>query len=128
MPPLFEDLSLSQKRRFAARRLAGASVNTGYFEQKKTADISDDLVEGWVFPRAAFNIAQCASQGGEGIVPRVGDEVPPSPEEHWPIEEAAGATAMATFTEYVLAMEPLVPLLTRALPLTDQPVKTRKTS
>ena len=129
VPPLFEGLPLGQKRRFLARRPAGKSVNAGYFPQKQTAGgVSDDLVEGWVFPREAFDVPQRDDNDGGGGGGGGDDDAAPAaatapappappapPSSYWPSEHAAGRHAAAVFREYLLAMEPLVAPIARAL-------------
>ncbi len=53
---LFTTTPLSEKMRFRAAR--HGSVNQGYFPIEQTSDIHPDLVEGWVWCRRAFDIAQ----------------------------------------------------------------------
>ena len=53
---LFASTSLGEKMRFRAER--HGSVNQGYFPIEETSDIHPDLVEGWVWCRRAFDIAQ----------------------------------------------------------------------
>ena len=53
---LFTSTSLAEKMRFRAERYG--SVNQGYFPIEETSDIHPDLVEGWVWCRRAFDIAQ----------------------------------------------------------------------
>ncbi|MFO1186939.1 MAG: 2OG-Fe(II) oxygenase family protein [Alphaproteobacteria bacterium] len=53
---VFTSLSLPEKMRFRAAR--HGSVNQGYFPLEETSDIHPDVVEGWVFCRRAFDIAQ----------------------------------------------------------------------
>jgi isopenicillin N synthase-like dioxygenase len=53
---LFTRPSLEEKLRFRAQRYG--SVNQGYFPLKETSDIHPDLVEGWVFCRRAFDLAE----------------------------------------------------------------------
>src|SRR5438132_2862654 len=53
---IFTRLSLEEKMRFRAERYG--SVNQGYFPIEETSDIHPDLVEGWVWCRRAFDIAQ----------------------------------------------------------------------
>lgn len=51
----FEETSLEERLVFAAKR--HGSVNQGYFPVRKTTIIHPDLVEGWVFCRRAFALA-----------------------------------------------------------------------
>jgi len=53
---LFTSTPLEEKMRFRAERYG--SVNQGYFPIEETSDIHPDLVEGWVWCRRAFDIAQ----------------------------------------------------------------------
>jgi isopenicillin N synthase-like dioxygenase len=53
---LFTSTSLEEKMRFRAQRFG--SVSQGYFPLEQTSDIHPDLVEGWVWCRRAFDIAQ----------------------------------------------------------------------
>jgi isopenicillin N synthase-like dioxygenase len=53
---LFTSTSLAERMRFRAERFG--SVNQGYFPIEETSDIHPDLVEGWVWCRRAFDIAQ----------------------------------------------------------------------
>ena len=53
---LFTSTPLADKMRFRARR--HGSVAQGYFPIEETSDIHPDLVEGWVWCRRAFDIAQ----------------------------------------------------------------------
>ena len=53
---IFTRPSLEEKLRFRAKR--HGSVNQGYFPLKETSDIHPDLVEGWVFCRRAFDLAE----------------------------------------------------------------------
>jgi isopenicillin N synthase-like dioxygenase len=57
---LFTRTSLEEKLRFRAQR--HGSVNQGYFPLKETSDIHPDLVEGWVFCRRAFDLADDPAQ------------------------------------------------------------------
>ena len=66
---LFTCHSLEEKMRFLASR--HGSVNQGYFPIRETSDIHPDLVEGWVFCRRAFDIAD-------------GRNEPARPELFWP--------------------------------------------
>jgi isopenicillin N synthase-like dioxygenase len=70
---VFTRASLGEKLRFRAAR--HGSVNQGYFPLKETSDIHPDLVEGWVFCRRAFDLADVA-----------GD--PTRVEDFWPIPDA----------------------------------------
>jgi len=69
---LFTSTSLAEKMRFRAERYG--SVNQGYFPIEETSDIHPDLVEGWVWCRRAFDIAQ----EREGAF---------RPEDYWPKAE-----------------------------------------
>jgi isopenicillin N synthase-like dioxygenase len=69
---LFTSTSLAEKMRFRAKRYG--SVNQGYFPIEETSDIHPDLVEGWVWCRRAFDIAQ----EREGAF---------RPEDYWPKAE-----------------------------------------
>jgi isopenicillin N synthase-like dioxygenase len=53
---LFESTTLAERMRFRAER--HGSVNQGYFPIRETSGIHPDLVEGWVWCRRAFDIAQ----------------------------------------------------------------------
>lgn len=53
---LFTATSLEEKMRFRAAR--HGSVSQGYFPIEQTSDIHPDLVEGWVWCRRAFDMAQ----------------------------------------------------------------------
>jgi isopenicillin N synthase-like dioxygenase len=53
---LFTSTPLAEKQRFRAAR--HGSVAQGYFPLEETSDIHPDLVEGWVWCRRAFDIAQ----------------------------------------------------------------------
>jgi isopenicillin N synthase-like dioxygenase len=53
---LFTSTPLAEKMRFRAER--HGSVNQGYFPIEETSEIHPDLVEGWVWCRRAFDIAQ----------------------------------------------------------------------
>jgi isopenicillin N synthase-like dioxygenase len=66
---LFTSTSLADKMRFRAAR--HGSVNQGYFPIEETSEIHPDLVEGWVWCRRAFDIAQ--SRGA-----------PFHPQDYWP--------------------------------------------
>ncbi|MFQ5718596.1 MAG: 2OG-Fe(II) oxygenase family protein [Acidobacteriota bacterium] len=57
---IFEAHTLDEKMGFAARR--HGSVNEGYFPIEETTDIHPDLVEGWVFGRRAFDLADGRQQ------------------------------------------------------------------
>ena len=52
----FTSLGLEEKMRFRAER--HGSVSQGYFPIKETSEIHPDLVEGWVFCRRAFDLAE----------------------------------------------------------------------
>jgi isopenicillin N synthase-like dioxygenase len=69
---LFTSTPLAEKMRFRAAR--HGSVNQGYFPIEETSDIHPDLVEGWVWCRRAFDIAQ-------------NREHPFRPEDYWPKAE-----------------------------------------
>ncbi|WP_309663074.1 2OG-Fe(II) oxygenase family protein [Sphingomonas sp.] len=71
---LFTSTSLADKMRFRAQR--HGSVNQGYFPIEQTSDIHPDLVEGWVWCRRAFDVAQQrdAPFRAEDYWPRVDDE------------------------------------------------------
>jgi isopenicillin N synthase-like dioxygenase len=58
---LFTATPLEQKLRFRAER--HGSVNQGYFPIEETSDIHPDLVEGWVWCRRAFDVANRREQG-----------------------------------------------------------------
>lgn len=66
---LFTSTSLADKMRFRARR--HGSVSQGYFPIEETSEIHPDLVEGWVWCRRAFDIAQRRDE-------------PFRPEDYWP--------------------------------------------
>jgi len=66
---LFEETPLADKLRFRAER--HGSVAQGYFPIEHTSEIHDDLVEGWVFCRRAFDVPQRR----EGTF---------EPEDYWP--------------------------------------------
>src|SRR3954462_529346 len=53
---LFTSTPLADKMRFRAERYG--SVSQGYFPLEETSEIHPDLVEGWVWCRRAFAIAQ----------------------------------------------------------------------
>ena len=53
---LFTTTSLDDKMRFRAQRFG--SVSQGYFPIEETSEIHPDLVEGWVWCRRAFNLAE----------------------------------------------------------------------
>ncbi|WP_341632759.1 2OG-Fe(II) oxygenase family protein [Sphingomonas agri] len=53
---LFGETPLADKLRFRAER--HGSVAQGYFPIEHTSEIHDDLVEGWVFCRRAFDVPQ----------------------------------------------------------------------
>jgi isopenicillin N synthase-like dioxygenase len=69
---LFTTTSLADKMRFRATR--HGSVNQGYFPIEETSEIHPDLVEGWVWCRRAFDIAQSR-------------DAPFRPEDYWPSAE-----------------------------------------
>ncbi len=56
---LFETTPVADRLKFEARRFG--SVNQGYFPIKETTIIHPDLVEGWVFCRRAFDLANDAA-------------------------------------------------------------------
>jgi isopenicillin N synthase-like dioxygenase len=66
---LFEKNPLEEKMRFNAER--HGSVAQGYFPIEHTSEIHPDLVEGWVFCRRAFDVAQRRS-------------IPFRAEDYWP--------------------------------------------
>jgi isopenicillin N synthase-like dioxygenase len=66
---LFGATPLADKLRFQAKR--HGSVAQGYFPIEHTSEIHDDLVEGWVFCRRAFDVPQQR----EGLF---------EPEDYWP--------------------------------------------
>lgn len=66
---LFETTPLDEKMRFEAAR--SGAVAQGYFPIEHTSEIHDDLVEGWVLCRRAFDIPQERSE-------------PFRAEDHWP--------------------------------------------
>jgi isopenicillin N synthase-like dioxygenase len=66
---LFTSTPLDQKMQFRAAR--HGSVSQGYFPIEQTSNIHPDLVEGWVWCRRAFDIAQQR-------------ETPFRPEDYWP--------------------------------------------
>jgi isopenicillin N synthase-like dioxygenase len=66
---LFTSTPMVDKMRFRAERFG--SVNQGYFPIEETSEIHPDLVEGWVWCRRAFDIAQQR-------------DVPFEPEQYWP--------------------------------------------
>jgi isopenicillin N synthase-like dioxygenase len=66
---LFTATPLEEKMRFRAAR--HGSVAQGYFPIEETSDIHPDLVEGWVWCRRAFAMAQ-------------GRDAPFRPEDFWP--------------------------------------------
>ena len=70
---VFTRPTLEQKLRYRAQR--HGSVNQGYFPIKETSDIHPDLVEGWVFCRRAFDLAEETSRHFRW-------------EEFWPIPDA----------------------------------------
>lgn len=53
---LFTSTTLAERMRFRAAR--HGSVSQGYFPIEETSDIHPDLVEGWVWCRRAFDMAQ----------------------------------------------------------------------
>jgi len=65
---LFTGVGLPEKLRFRANR--HGSVNQGYFPIKETSDIHPDLVEGWVFCRRAFDLADDPSFRAKDFWPR----------------------------------------------------------
>ena len=65
---LFTEVGLEEKLRFRAHR--HGSVNQGYFPIKETSDIHPDLVEGWVFCRRAFDLADDPSFRAKDFWPR----------------------------------------------------------
>jgi isopenicillin N synthase-like dioxygenase len=71
---LFTSTPLAEKMRFRAQRFG--SVNQGYFPIEETSDIHPDLVEGWVWCRRAFDMAQDrdAPFRAEDFWPRAGYE------------------------------------------------------
>jgi isopenicillin N synthase-like dioxygenase len=69
---LFTSTSLAEKMHFRAER--HGSVNQGYFPIEETSEIHPDLVEGWVWCRRAFDIAQDRDR-------------PFRPEDYWPRPE-----------------------------------------
>lgn len=66
---LFTSTPLQAKMQFSAKR--HGSVAQGYFPIEHTSEIHPDLVEGWVFCRRAFDIAQVRRE-------------PFRPEDYWP--------------------------------------------
>jgi isopenicillin N synthase-like dioxygenase len=92
---LFTATSLDEKMRFRAQR--HGSVNQGYFPIEETSDIHPDLVEGWVWCRRAFDIAQDRDGTFE-------------PDDYWPRAEYE-----LLFRRLVFAHEPLFKPLAQAM-------------
>lgn len=92
---LFETTTLPDKMRFRAER--HGSVNQGYFPIEETSEIHPDLVEGWVWCRRAFDIAQDR-------------EAPFRLEDYWPRSDYE-----PRFRELVLAHEALFKPIAQAM-------------
>lgn len=92
---LFTSTPLEEKMRFRAARFG--SVSQGYFPLEETSDIHPDLVEGWVWCRRAFDIAQQRDE-------------PFRPESFWP-----NADYEPRFRRLVLAHEPLFQPIAQAM-------------
>ena len=92
---LFEITPMAEKMRFRAER--HGSVNQGYFPIEETSDIHPDLVEGWVWCRRAFDIAQDR-------------EAPFRPEDYWPRSDYE-----PRFRKLVLAHEALFKPIAQAM-------------
>ena len=92
---LFTATPMEEKIRFRAQR--HGSVNQGYFPIEETSDIHPDLVEGWVWCRRAFDIAQHRDE-------------PFRPESFWP-----RADQEPQFRRLVLAHEPLFKPIAQAM-------------
>jgi len=92
---LFTSTPIEQKMRFRAAR--HGSISQGYFPLEETSDIHPDLVEGWVWCRRAFDIAQHREQ-------------PFCAEHYWPF-----ADHEKQFRRLVIAHEPLFRPITQAI-------------
>lgn len=92
---LFTTTSLADKMRFRAKRFG--SVSQGYFPIEETSEIHPDLVEGWVWCRRAFDIAQ--DRDG-----------PFQPEDYWPQAEYE-----RQFRRLVIEHEKLIMPITQAV-------------
>jgi isopenicillin N synthase-like dioxygenase len=92
---LFTSTSLAEKMRFRATR--HGSVNQGYFPIEETSEIHPDLVEGWVWCRRAFDIAQ-------------DEDRPFHPSDYWPRPEFE-----ARLRKLVLAHEELFKPIAQAM-------------
>ena len=92
---LFTAIPIEEKLRFRARR--HGSVAQGYFPVEETSEIHPDLVEGWVFCRRAFDMAQRR-------------EAPFRAADYWPREADERA-----FRRLALAHEGLFKPLARAM-------------
>jgi isopenicillin N synthase-like dioxygenase len=92
---LFTSTPLADKMRFRAQR--HGSVSQGYFPLEETSDIHPDIVEGWVWCRRAFDIAQHR-------------EKPFRTEDFWPHPQYE-----RQFRPLVLAHERLFEPITRAM-------------
>lgn len=65
---IFESTTLEERLEYEAERFG--SVNQGYFPIKKTTIIHPDLVEGWVFCRRAFDLADVTNYVEKKYWPR----------------------------------------------------------
>ena len=92
---LFTSTSPEEKMRFRAQRFG--SVSQGYFPLEQTSDIHPDLVEGWVWCRRAFDIAQRR-------------DAPFRPQDYWPRAEYEPC-----FRRLVEAHEPLFKPIAQAI-------------
>ena len=92
---LFTTTPLDEKLRFRAARYG--SVAQGYFPLEQTSDIHPDLVEGWVWCRRAFDLAQQRDQAFRA-------------EDYWPRAEQE-----AQLRRLVLAHEPLFKPIAQAM-------------
>ena len=92
---LFTSTSPEEKMHFRAQRFG--SVSQGYFPLEQTSDIHPDLVEGWVWCRRAFDIAQRR-------------DAPFRPQDYWPRAEYEPC-----FRRLVEAHEPLFKPIAQAI-------------
>lgn len=92
---LFTTTSMEDKMRFRAER--HGSVSQGYFPIRETSDIHPDLVEGWVWCRRAFEMAQEREETFR-------------PEDYWP-----DAKYEPVFRQLTLAHEKLFKPITQAM-------------
>jgi isopenicillin N synthase-like dioxygenase len=92
---LFTSTPLADKMRFRAQRYG--SVSQGYFPIEETSDIHPDLVEGWLWCRRAFDVAQ--NRDGSFRA-----------EDYWPRAEYE-----RQFRRLVLAHEPLFKPIAQAM-------------